>query len=71
VKTIILTEEQMPIVHVELWPGRSKEVKQKVAQEITDSLVKNVGCPVQSVTVVFNEIPAEEWMIAGKMCAQK
>jgi 4-oxalocrotonate tautomerase len=61
----------MPIVHVELWPGRSKEVKQKVAQEITDSLVKNVGCPVQSVTVVFNEIPAEEWMIAGKMCAQK
>lgn len=58
----------MPIVRVEMWPGRSNEVKEKVAREITDTLVKNIGCPVQSVTVVFKEIPAENWVIAGKMC---
>ncbi len=58
----------MPIVHVELWKGRTKEVKQKIAEDITGSLVKNAGCPEESVIVVFNETPAEDWMISGKMC---
>lgn len=58
----------MPIVRVELWPGKPQEFKKKVAKEITEVLVENMGCPAQAVTVLFDEIPQENWAIGGELC---
>lgn len=58
----------MPIVRVELWPGRPQESKEKLAKAITEVMVENIGCPAQAVTVLFDEIPKENWAIGGELC---
>jgi 4-oxalocrotonate tautomerase len=59
----------MPIVRVELWAGSKPEVKKNLARALTDVVVENVGCPAQAVTIVFNEIPKENWVIGGQLCS--
>lgn len=57
----------MPIVRVEMWPGRTAEVKKKVAQEITQVLTNNIGCPEHAVTVVFDDREKQNWATGGKL----
>jgi len=57
----------MPIVRVEMWPGRTKEIKRKVAREVTDVITKNMGCPEEAVMVVFDERPQENWANGGEL----
>jgi len=59
----------MPIVKVEMWAGADKELKNNLAKGITDVIVNNVKCPIQAVTIIFNEIPKENWVIGGKFCS--
>lgn len=57
----------MPIVRIEMWPGRTKEMKKKVAKEVTDVLVKTIGCTPESVMLVFDEREQENWAQAGEL----
>jgi len=40
----------------------------KVAKAITEVMAENIGCPTQAATVLFNEIPQENWAIGGELC---
>lgn len=59
----------MPIVGIEIWAGRNQEVKKNLAKAITDVMVDNVGCPTQAVTILFDEISKENWVIGGQFCS--
>lgn len=59
----------MPIVRVEMWPGADNELKRNLARGITDIIVSNVKCPVQAVTIIFNEVPKDNWVIGGQFCS--
>ncbi len=59
----------MPIVRVEMWAGADKEVKGKIAKGLTDVMVENLRCPVDAVTILFNEIPKDQWVIGGRFCS--
>ncbi len=58
----------MPLLRVELLPGRSPEAKKKLARELTDVVVENIGCPRSAVTVIFTEVPKGHWVIGGIPC---
>jgi 4-oxalocrotonate tautomerase len=60
----------MPIVRVELSPGRSHEQKTKYVEEVTKLTSEVLKCPVESIDVMFVEIPATDWAHAGKFYAQ-
>ena len=60
----------MPVVRVELLPGRSLEQKTKYVEEVTRLTSDILKCPVESVDVMFVEIPATDWAHAGKLYAQ-
>jgi 4-oxalocrotonate tautomerase len=60
----------MPIVRIELSAGRTQEQKQKVAAEVTQSMVQNCGCTPESVSVVFVDIKPSDWAVAGKFLGQ-
>lgn len=61
----------MPYINVSLFPGNSKEKKQMIAEKITKVINEELpGVPNQNIWVTFSEVPADEWMIAGKMCAK-
>lgn len=61
----------MPIVRVEIWSGENKDLKRNIAKEITDVMVNNVKCPKQAVTIIFDEVPKENWVIGGEFCSDR
>lgn len=51
----------MPHVIVKLWPGKSEEQKQKLADRITDAVTKVLGYGEESVSVTMEEVSSEDW----------
>jgi 4-oxalocrotonate tautomerase len=51
----------MPHVIVKLWPGKSEKQKQKLADEITRSVMSALDYGEESVSVAFEEVSAEDW----------
>jgi len=57
----------MPIVRVSLWSGRTKEQKAKLAKALTDTMVEVAKVPAEAVTVLFEELPKENWATRGRL----
>lgn len=60
----------MPIVRIELWPGRDEATKEKLIQSVTKSVCDIVKCPQEAVTVVIQDIAKENWGIGGKQASK-
>jgi 4-oxalocrotonate tautomerase len=52
----------MPHVIVKLWPGKSKNQKAKLAEEITKAMMTVLNYGEDSVSVAMEEVRAEDWM---------
>lgn len=55
----------MPILRVSLWSGRTKEQKAELAKALTETIVKVGKVPPEAVTVMFEELPKENWATKG------
>ncbi|MBS4174530.1 2-hydroxymuconate tautomerase [Bacillus sp. FJAT-49736] len=55
----------MPIVQVHLLEGRSKELKRKLISEITEAISRTLGNSPETIRVLLNEVPQENWGVAG------
>jgi 4-oxalocrotonate tautomerase len=53
--------DAMPHVIVKLWPGNSEQQKRRLAQAITDNVMKVLRYGEESVSVAFEEVDANEW----------
>ncbi|MEZ6132154.1 MAG: tautomerase family protein [Planctomycetaceae bacterium] len=51
----------MPHVIVKLWPGKSEKQKQRLAELITNDVMKVLHYGEESVSVAFEEVAASEW----------
>jgi len=56
-----LKENNMPHVSVTLWPGRSEQTKQRLADAIVQDVVNIVGCGEESVSVAIEEVDPKDW----------
>ena len=61
----------MPTIHVELFEGRSVEMKRALAQEITAACVKVLGGSADSVDVIFSDIARHDWATGGRLWSDK
>lgn len=57
----------MPVVTIKLAGSLTREQKQKVSEEITATLERHAGKPASYTYIVFEELPDENWAIAGKL----
>ena len=57
----------MPIVRVELWPGRTAEQKRELAKAITDAVVRIAKTTPEATFVIFTDIEKANWAQAGKL----
>jgi len=56
---------EMPILRISLWAGRTKEQKAELAKALTDTVVKVAKVPAGAVTIMFEELPKENWATEG------
>lgn len=56
----------MPIVRVEMLQGRPQEAKQKIADDITQALVRHAGVAPEHVYVMFADVAHADWAVAGR-----
>jgi 4-oxalocrotonate tautomerase len=51
----------MPHVIIKMWPGRTQEQKEEMAEEITNTIMRIVDCKVSSVSIAIEEIKRKDW----------
>ena len=61
----------MPIVRVEMWPGRTVTQKKELARVITDAMVNIAHTTPEATIVVFDDIARENWAQAGKLASEE
>ena len=59
----------MPMIRVEMFPGRTVEQKRAFAKAVTEKFVEICGSTPQGVHVVFVEVEKTDWATAGVLAA--
>ena len=57
----------MPYVNIRIAGTLTREQKQKIAQESTDTLERIAQKPASYTYIAFDEMPDANWAIAGKL----
>jgi len=55
----------MPLVQVSLVEGRPAELEEELIAELTETVVRVLDAPRESVRVILYGVPAERWGVAG------
>lgn len=61
----------MPIVRVEMLAGRTEDQKQKLAEIITEAMVKVAGSKSDDTYVVFEDVAKENWAVGGRLVSRR
>ena len=61
----------MPIVRIEMWPGRTEAQKAELARVITDAVVTIAHTTPDETIVIFQDIPKENWAKSGELASKK
>jgi 4-oxalocrotonate tautomerase len=60
----------MPIVRVEMWPGRTKAQKAELARVITEAVVTIAHTTAEATIVIFEDVAKENWAVGGVLASQ-
>ncbi len=55
----------MPVVIINMLEGRTKKMKRDLIRKVTDAVVESLGVRPDSVRVIINEVPKENFAVAG------
>lgn len=58
----------MPVVVVNMYAGRDKEAKRRIAEGIT-KVFEAEKVPRDAVTVIMNDVPKANWADGGKLAS--
>ena len=57
----------MPLVTIKIFEGRTVEQKRGMAKDVTDAIVKNIGCPPSAVNIEIVDLKQENLAVDGKL----
>ncbi|WP_461214294.1 2-hydroxymuconate tautomerase [Lacticaseibacillus sp. GG6-2] len=61
----------MPLVHIDLIEGRSREQLRAMVADVTEAIAKNTGAPKEHIHVVLNEMQKEHYAVGGVLKADE
>ncbi len=61
----------MPIIRVEMWEGRTLDQKRELVEVLSKETARIVGCNIDSVYVVIEDVRKENWGAGGQLCSDK
>ena len=59
----------MPIIRVEMRPGRTHAQKAELARLITEAMVTVAGTTPQATIIIFEDVPKENWAVGGVLAS--
>jgi 4-oxalocrotonate tautomerase len=59
----------MPIVRVEMWPGRTHAQKRELARVITEAVVNIAQTTPEATIVLFQDVAKEDWAQGGVLAS--
>jgi 4-oxalocrotonate tautomerase len=57
----------MPMVTIKIIEGRTVEQKRAMAKDVTEAIVKNIGCPASAVHIDIVDLKRENLAEGGKL----
>jgi 4-oxalocrotonate tautomerase len=60
----------MPVIHIEMWPGRTYAQKQELAKVITEAMVNIAKTTPEATIIIFGDVPKENWAQAGVLSSE-
>ncbi len=60
----------MPIVRIEMWPGRTKAQKAELARVITEAVATIAHTTPEATIVIFQDVAKENWAIGGVLASE-
>jgi 4-oxalocrotonate tautomerase len=60
----------MPFVNNRLIEGRSKQRKDEISKRVTDATSEVLQLPKDDISVVFEDISAEDWYVGSTTVAE-
>jgi 4-oxalocrotonate tautomerase len=61
----------MPIIQVQLFGNLAAEQKETLIKETSDTVARVLNAPLSTIRVLIQELPAENWGIAGESAQKK
>ena len=61
----------MPIIHVNLYEGRSLEQRKKLVVAMTEAVVKSLEVKPEAVRIVLHDLPKHNVAVAGVLASEK
>ncbi len=61
----------MPLIHIELFEGRTAAQKKELAVAITRETVRVLQCSENAVDIIFTDIKKQDWATAGVPWSEK
>lgn len=61
----------MPIVHIEMYPGRTEIQKAFLARRIVDAVSEIAGTTREGVHVIFGEVARTDWAIGPRLASAR
>ncbi len=55
----------MPVVIINMLEGRTRKMKRDLIKKVTNAVVESLGVKPDSVRVIINEVPKENFAVAG------
>lgn len=59
----------MPVVVVEMWEGRTVEMKEKLIKAITKAFGE-IGVKPESLTIIIHDVPKTNWGMRGEQASK-
>jgi 4-oxalocrotonate tautomerase len=60
----------MPVIHIEMWPGRTHAQKKELARAITDAMVSIAKTTPEATIVIFDDVAKENWAQGGVLSSE-
>ena len=59
----------MPVVHIYLYAGRSKEVKSELVKRISQDFEEVANIKPESLNILFHDMEKHDWGIRGALAS--
>ncbi|MFZ6735070.1 4-oxalocrotonate tautomerase [Undibacterium sp. Ji42W] len=67
----IIRGKTMPTINVQMFEGRTLEQKRAFVKAVTEASAQTLGCSLDAVDIIIQEIKREDWASGGTLWSDK